>query len=204
MKNDGKNLESALQERRLFVPSPQFVAQAQLKPDELQRLRHDAATDNQAFWADQARRELVWHRPFTRVLDESRAPNYEWFADGKLNVAYNCLDVHLRERGHKTALIFEGEPGDSRRLSYQELHAQVCRAANALRHLGVRSGDRVVIYMPLVPEVIVAMFACARIGAVHSVVFGGFSALSLRERIEDAGARVLADRRRRLSRRQPH
>src|SRR5665213_1676773 len=191
MKNDGKNLESVLQERRLFVPSPQFVAQAQLKADELQRLRHEAATDNQAFWADQARKELIWQRPFTRVLDESRAPNFEWFADGKLNVAYNCLDVHLRERGHKTALIFEGEPGDSRRLSYQELHAQVCRAANALRDLGVQSGDRVVIYMPLVPEAIIAMFACARIGAVHSVVFGGFSALSLRERIEDAGARVL-------------
>ncbi len=145
----------------------------------------------QAFWADQARQELVWHRPFTRVLDESRAPNFEWFADGQLNVAYNCLDVHLRERGHKTALVFEGEPGDSRRLSYQELHAEVCRASNALRALGVRCGDRVVIYMPLVPEIIIAMLACARIGAVHSVVFGGFSALSLRERIEDAGARVL-------------
>jgi acetyl-CoA synthetase len=133
----------------------------------------------------------VWHRPFTRVLDESRAPNFEWFADGQLNVAYNCLDVHLRERGHKTALIFEGEPGDSRRLSYQELHAEVCRASNALKALGVRCGDRIVIYMPLVPEIVIAMFACARIGAVHSVVFGGFSALSLRERIEDAGARVL-------------
>ncbi len=191
MKNVGKNLESVLQERRRFAPNPKFVAQAQLKADELQRLHHDARTDSQAFWADQARRELVWHRPFTKVLDESRAPNFEWFADGKLNVAYNCLDVHLRERGHKTALVFEGEPGDSRRLSYQELHAEVCRASNALRDLGVRSGDRVVIYMPLVPEIIVAMFACARIGAVHSVVFGGFSALSLRERIEDAGARVL-------------
>src|SRR5580698_2818019 len=191
MKNDGKNLNSVLQERRVFVPDPQFVAQAQLKADELQRLRRDAAADPQAFWADQARRELQWHRPFTRVLDESRAPNFEWFADGQLNVAYNCLDVHLQERGHKTALVFEGEPGDSRRLSYRELHAEVCRASNALRGLGVRSGDRVVIYMPLVPEIIIAMFACARIGAVHSVVFGGFSALSLRERIEDAGARVL-------------
>ena len=191
MKNQGKNLDSMLQERRRFLPDPQFVAQAQLSADELQRLHRAAATDPQAFWADQARRELIWHRPFTRVLDESRAPNYEWFADGQLNVAYNCLDVHLRERGHKTALIFEGEPGDSRRLSYRELHAEVCRVANALRGLGVRSGDRVVIYMPLVPEIIIAMFACARIGAVHSVVFGGFSALSLRERIEDAGARVL-------------
>jgi acetyl-CoA synthetase len=191
MKTDGKNIDSVLQERRLFAPDPQFVARAQLKSDELQRLRHAAATDPQAFWADQARKELVWHRPFTRVLDESRAPNFEWFADGQLNVAYNCLDVHLRERGHKTALVFEGEPGDSRRLSYQELHAEVCRASNALKALGVRCGDRVVIYMPLVPEIVIAMFACARIGAVHSVVFGGFSALSLRERIEDAGARVL-------------
>ena len=191
MKNAGKNLNSVLLEQRRFLPDPQFVAQAQLKADDLQRLHRDAAADPQAFWAEQARRELIWHRPFTRVLDESRAPNYEWFADGQLNVAYNCLDVHLRERGHKTALVFEGEPGDSRRLSYQELHAEVCRAGNALRALGVRSGDRVVIYMPLVPEIIIAMFACARIGAVHSVVFGGFSALSLRERIEDAGARVL-------------
>jgi acetyl-CoA synthetase len=191
MKNDGKNLNSVLQERRVFVPDPQFVAQAQLKADELRRMHHDAATDLQGFWAAQARKELSWHRPFTKVLDESRAPNFEWFADGQLNVSYNCLDVHLRERGHKTALVFEGEPGDSRRLSYQELHAEVCRASNALRALGVRSGERVVIYMPLVPEIIIAMFACARIGAVHSVVFGGFSALSLRERIEDAGALVL-------------
>jgi acetyl-CoA synthetase len=186
-----KDLDSTLLEGRRFAPEPQFAARARLKADELQRLRRDAAADPQAFWADHARRELLWHRPFTRVLDESRAPNFEWFADGQLNVAYNCLDVHLRDRGHKTALVFEGEPGDSRRVSYQELHAEVCRAGNALRALGVRSGDRVVIYMPLVPEIIVAMFACARIGAVHSVVFGGFSALSLRERIEDAGARVL-------------
>jgi acetyl-CoA synthetase len=191
MKEEGKNLNSVLQERRLFVPDPQFVAQAQLKADELQRLRQDAARDPRAFWAALARAELIWHRPFTRVLDDSRAPNFEWFSDGQLNVAHNCLDVHLRDRGHKTALVFEGEPGDSRRLSYQELHAQVCRTSNALRALGIRSGDRVVIYMPLVPEIIIAMFACARIGAVHSVVFGGFSALSLRERIEDAGARVL-------------
>ena len=133
----------------------------------------------------------MWHAPFSVTLDESRAPNYRWFSDGHLNVSYNCLDVHLAERGHKTALIFEGEPGDVRRLSYQELHAEVCRLGNALRTRGVRRGDRVVIYMPLVPEAIVAMYACARIGAIHSVVFGGFSALSLKDRIEDAGARVL-------------
>src|SRR5580692_12345164 len=157
MKNDQKNLNSVLQELRRFPPDPQFVAQAQLKADALKRLREEAAADPQAFWAGHARRELVWHRPFTRVLDESRAPNYEWFADGQLNVSYNCLDVHLHERGHKTALIFEGEPGDSRRLSYQELHAESCRAGNALKALGIRSGDRVVIYMPLVPEIIIAM-----------------------------------------------
>ena len=136
-------------------------------------------------------------------LDDSRAPNYRWFTDGQLNVSYNCLDVHLAERGHKTAIIFEGEPGDVRRLTYRELHAEVCRFANALQ--GARAcgrGDRVVIYMPLVPEAIVAMHACARIGAIHSVVFGGFSALSLRDRIEDARREAGDHRRRRLARRQ--
>jgi len=191
MKNNGKDIDSVQQESRRFAPDKAFAERAQVKPEELQRLRADAATDPQAFWADHARRELVWRRPFTQVLDESRAPNFEWFADGQLNVAYNCLDVHLADHGAKTALLFEGETGDSRRLSYHELHADVCRVGNALRSLGVGHGDRVVIYMPLVPEIIIAMLACARIGAVHSVVFGGFSALSLRERIEDAGARVL-------------
>jgi acetyl-CoA synthetase len=143
------------------------------------------------FWSELARRELVWQTPFTQTLDDSDAPNYRWFADGRLNVSYNCLDVHLAERGHQTALIFEGEPGDSRCLSYRELHVEVCRCANALKDQGVRLGDRVVIYMPLVPEIVVAMHACARIGAIHSVVFGGFSATSLKDRIEDAGAKLL-------------
>ena len=130
--------------------------------------------------------ELRWHKPFTITLDESKAPNYRWFVDGELNVSHNCLDVHLEERGHKTALTFVGEPGDVRHVSYRELHADVCRFANALRALGVKQGDRVVIYMPLTVEAIVAMHACARIGAIHSVVFGGFSAMSLKDRIEDA------------------
>ncbi len=125
------------------------------------------------------------------TLDESKAPNYRWFTDGELNVSYNCLDVHLEERGHKTAITFVGEPGDVRHVSYRALHADVCRFANALTSLGVKAGDRVVIYMPLVPEAVVAMHACARIGAIHSVVFGGFSALSLKDRIEDAGAKLL-------------
>ena len=135
-----------------------------------------------------ARSTCIGSKPFTVALDDSKAPNYRWFTDGELNVSWNCLDVHLAERGDKTAIIFEGEPGDTRTLSYRELHAEVCRFANALQSLGVGSGDRVVIYMPMVPEAVIAMQACARIGAIHSVVFGGFSAISLRDRIEDAGA----------------
>ena len=186
-----KNIQSVLQEQRTFAPSPPFSARARVTAAELERLRRRAAEDSEGFWADMAREQLHWHKPFSVTLDDSQAPNYAWFTDGQLNVSYNCLDVHLEDRADKTALIFEGEPGDIQRLSYRELHAQVCRCANALRGMGVRRGDRVVIYMPLVPEIIVAMHACARIGAVHSVVFGGFSALSLRERIRDAGARVL-------------
>jgi len=186
-----RDIKSILLEERVFRPPPAFAERARVKPRDLERLRQKAAADAQGFWADLARSELTWHAPFTVTLDRSRAPNFAWFTDGRLNVSFNCLDVHLSERGHKTAIVFEGEPGDTRRLSYRELHAEVCRLANALRALGVRRGDRVVIYMPLVPEAIVAMHACARIGAVHSVVFGGFSALSLKDRIEDAGARVL-------------
>ncbi|MGB6452179.1 MAG: acetate--CoA ligase [Steroidobacteraceae bacterium] len=186
-----RDLKSVLLEERVFAPAPAFAAKARVKPRDLEEMRRRASADPEAFWADLAREELKWHAPFTVTLDASRAPNFAWFGDGQLNVSVNCLDAHLRERGHETAVIFEGEPGDTRRLSFQELHAEVCRFANALRAQGVRRGDRVVIYMPLVPEALVAMHACARIGAVHSVVFGGFSALSLKERIEDAGARVL-------------
>jgi acetyl-CoA synthetase len=191
MSSPRRHIKSVLLEERLFPPPRAFAAQARLKLDDLRGLRAHAAKDPLGFWADLARRELRWHAPFSVTLDESHAPNYRWFTDGVLNVAYNCLDVHLEERGHKTALIFEGEPGDVRRLSFRELHADVCRLGNALRAQGVARGDRVVIYMPLVPEAIIAMYACARIGAIHSVVFGGFSALSLKDRIEDAGAKVL-------------
>ena len=186
-----RDLKSILLEEREFAPPEPFTARARIGPQDLENMRRRAAADPETFWAELARRELTWHRPFTIALDASKAPNFAWFTDGQLSVSVNCLDVHLAERGHKTALIFEGEPGDTRRLSFRELHAEVCRFANALRAQGVRRGDRIVIYMPLVPEAIVAMHACARIGAVHSVVFGGFSALSLKDRIEDAGARVL-------------
>jgi len=186
-----KNIESVLKEKRRFEPKAEFRARARIKPSDLEALQRHAAQDHVGFWADLARRELNWHRPFTIPFDDHHAPNYRWFIDGDLNVSYNVLDVNLEERGHKTAIIFEGEPGDSRRLSFRELHAEVCRFANALKSLGIHKGDRVVIYMPLVPEIIIAMHACARIGAVHSVVFGGFSALSLKDRIEDAGARLV-------------
>ena len=186
-----QNIESVLVEERSFPPSPEFTGKARLKPDDVAALRREAAADHVKFWARQARAELRWHKPFTVTLDDSQAPNYRWFTDGELNVSYNCLDIHLEERGHKTAVTFVGEPGDVRHVSYRELHADVCRFANALLAQGVKSGDRVVIYMPLTPEAVVAMHACARIGAIHSVVFGGFSALSLRDRIEDAGAVAL-------------
>jgi len=158
---------------------------------DLERLRREAREDPLGYWARLAREHIHWQKPFTRVLDDSAAPNYRWFTDGELNVSVNCLDLHLTERADKTAIIFEGEAGDVRKLTYGQLHAEVSRCANSLRALGIEPGDRVVIYMPLVPEAVVAMQACARIGAVHSVVFGGFSALSLKDRIEDAGARCV-------------
>ena len=186
-----KNIVSVLQEERTFAPAAEFAARARLKPADLERMRREAAEDPVGFWARLARQEITWHTPFTVTLDDSAAPSYRWFTDGRLNVSFNCLDVHLAERGEKTAVIFEGEPGDTRRLSYRELHAEVCRLANALKAQGVHKGDRVAIYMPLVPESIVAMHACNRIGAIHSVVFGGFSAPALKDRIEDTGAKVL-------------
>ena len=186
-----KNIVSVLLEERSFAPPPEFTQQARLKPADVEKLREHAAKDHVGFWAELARKELHWQTPFTVALDDSKAPNYRWFTDGRLNASYNCLDVHLAERGDKTALIFEGEPGDVRRVSYRELHAEVCRFANALKAQGVSSGDRVIIYMPLVPEVVVAMHACNRIGAIHSVVFGGFSAVALKDRIEDTGAKLV-------------
>ncbi|HEX3911975.1 MAG TPA: AMP-binding protein [Steroidobacteraceae bacterium] len=186
-----KDIQSVLQEDRVFPPSDAFARSATLKAAELAGMYEKAASDYVGFWADLANAEIDWKRPFTVPLDDSRAPNYRWFTDGQLNVSHNCLDVHLATRGDKTALIFEGEPGDVRKLSYAELTRDVCGFSNALKAQGVRRGDRVVIYMPLVPEAIIAMLACARIGAVHSVVFGGFSANAVKDRIEDAGAKLV-------------
>ncbi len=185
------NIESTLIEERLFAPSAAFVKQARITPEKLQQLKAEAEADYTGFWANRARQEISWKTPFSEVLDESQAPHFRWFGDGELNISHNCLDRHLETRADKTAIIFEGEQGDTRHISYQELHDEVCRMANALKGLGVCCGDRVVIYMPMTPEAVIAMQACARIGAIHSVVFGGFSAESLKDRIEDAGAKVL-------------
>jgi acetyl-CoA synthetase len=186
-----KDIQSVLQEDRVFPPSAQFRKHATLKGAELEAMYARAAQDYIGFWADLARDEIHWQRPFSVPLDDSQAPNYRWFTDGLLNVSHNCLDVNLAERGAKTAIVFEGEPGDVRKLTYAELHAEVCRFANALKGLGAARGDRIVIYMPLIPEAVIAMQACARIGAVHSVVFGGFSANAVKDRIEDAGAKFV-------------
>ncbi len=187
-----QNIESTLHEKRLFEPAAEFAAKAHIKNrQELEALRREAEGDHEKFWARLARREINWHKPFTHVLDNSKAPHFRWFDDGLLNVSYNCLDRNLKDKAQKTAIIFEGEQGDIRRISYAKLHREVCHFANALKAKSIKKGDRVVIYMPMVPEVVVAMQACARIGAIHSVVFGGFSAQSLKDRIEDAGAKML-------------
>ncbi len=186
-----EDIKSVLQERRLFAPAEKFRKNANLKANMLERMYAKASEDYVGFWADLATQEIEWMRPFTVPLDDSDAPNYRWFVDGQLNVSHNCLDVHLASRGDKVAIVFEGEPGDVRKLTYADLHAEVCRCANALKERGVARGDRVLIYMPLIPEAVIAMQACARIGAVHSVVFGGFSANAVKDRIEDAGAKLV-------------
>jgi acetyl-CoA synthetase len=186
-----KNIQSVLHERRVFPPPAKFVKHAVVQPKDLDAMVARASEDYIGFWSDLAVAEIEWHKPFTVPLDDSDAPNYRWFTDGQLNVSYNCIDVHLATRGDKPAIIFEGEPGDVRVLSYRELQAEVSRFANVLKSQGIVAGDRVVIYMPLIPEAVIAMHACARIGAVHSVVFGGFSANAVKDRIEDAEAKLV-------------
>jgi acetyl-CoA synthetase len=182
------SLENLSREERRFPPSEQFRAQAVARPE----MYAQAAADREAFWADQARELLAWSTDFTQTLDWSGAPFAKWFVGGELNVAYNCTDRHV-EAGHgdRVALHFEGEPGDTRTYTYAELTTAVKRAANALQQLGIGKGDRVAIYLPMIPEAVIAMLACARLGAPHSVVFGGFSAEALHSRIEDAQAKLV-------------
>ncbi len=180
-------LENLLHEERLFEVDPEFAAQANARPG----IHDEAAADFKAFWQKQALERISWFTEPTEVLDDSNPPFYKWFADGELNLSYNCLDRHLADHGDQVAYHWIGEPGDTRTLTYSELHAEVGKFANGLLSLGLEKGDRVAIYMGMVPELPIAMLACARLGLVHSVVFGGFSADALSSRILDADARVV-------------
>jgi len=184
---DSKAIENLLQEDRTFPPPDAFSKTANAQPS----IYDDGEADYLAFWRREALERIDWIHEPTVTLDDSEAPFFKWFSDGTLNLAYNCLDRHLETGGDKVAYYWEGEPGDKRTLTYSDLHSEVCRFSNALLGLGVERGDRVMIYMGMIPELPVAMLACARIGAVHSVVFGGFSSDALADRIEDATAKVV-------------
>ncbi|PYS57562.1 MAG: acetate--CoA ligase [Acidobacteria bacterium] len=181
------NIESLQQEERVFHPPKSFADRAHIKSmAELEALRTEASADPEGFWARFAESELHWFKKWDTVF-KWEAPHAEWFVGGQINISYNCLDRHLPTwRRNKAALIWEGEPGDTRTLTYQQLHSEVCRFANVLKNIGVGKGDRVALYLPLIPELAISMLACARIGATHSVVFGGFSSTALVDRINDA------------------
>ena len=189
--SSGNAITSVLTETRKFPPPAEFTAQANISSDEqYQEMWNRAKDDPAGFWGDTAK-NLDWFQPFDKVL-EGEMPETKWFVGGKLNVSYNCLDRHLTTwRKNKAAIIWEGEPGDTRVLTYQDLHREVCKFANVLKKLGVTSGDRVTIYMPMVPELAIAMLACSRIGAVHSIIFGGFSADAIADRNNDAQTKLM-------------
>jgi acetyl-CoA synthetase len=187
-------IESILKERRVFKPDPKFAKRAHWNAATYARMHKEATRSPERFWARMAKEHVHWFRPWKRVL-EWKAPFARWFIGGQTNLAYNCIDRHLEGpnawRRNKAAILWEGEPGDSRVLTYGDLHREVQKFANVLKGLGIKKGDRVALYMPMIPELAIAMLACARIGAVHSIVFGGFSADSLRDRINDAQAKLL-------------
>jgi len=191
--DSSSNIQSVLQEQRVFHPTAQQASQSLIGSLEAYRQIADKAkADPDSFWGEAARSELEWFEPFHTVLDWSNPPFARWFEGGTTNLSSNCLDRHLNgPKADKTALIWEGEPGDVRSFTYKQLHAEVCKAANALKALGIKKGDLVALYMPMVPEAAIAMLACARIGAPHSVVFGGFSAEALRDRLVDGDAKAV-------------
>ncbi len=194
MSLDKKNsINNILEEKRIFPPSKKFTENSNISTqEELLSLKKQASDNPIQFWESFAKSELDWFEPFQTVLDNENAPFFKWFKEGKLNITYNCLDRHIkRGLGGKTALIWEGEPGDSKKYTYEELLKEVCKAANALKTIGVKKGDLVCIYMPMIPEAMFAMLACARIGAPHSVVFGGFSSEALKDRLIDGNARFV-------------
>ena len=187
------SINNILEENRLFPPSKEFSDKSNIKSfEELQSLKKQSLENPTKFWESFANSEIDWFEPFQTVLDRENAPFFKWFKEGKLNITYNCLDRHIKNGiGNKTALVWEGEPGDNKKYTYQELLKEVCKASNALKSLGIKKGDLVCIYMPMIPEAMVAMLACARIGAPHSVVFGGFSSESLKDRLIDGNARFV-------------
>ncbi|HXU05099.1 MAG TPA: acetate--CoA ligase [Polyangia bacterium] len=188
--NASGTIQSVSREARMFPPSADFKARALINDAAAYEKQYRRSIDDpEGFWAETARAELTWIRDFKKVLDW-KLPYSKWFEDGQFNLSANCLDRHLATRGDKVAIDWEGEPGDSRKLTYRQLHAEVCKFANAMKALGIVAGDRVAIYMPMIPEAAVAMLACTRIGATHTVVFGGFSAEALRDRINDCGAKL--------------
>jgi len=187
-----QTITSVSREHRLFRPSAEFKAQANLGSEAAyKRLYNESVNSPEKFWDRQAKEHLVWRKPYKKVLDW-RAPHAKWFVGGKLNVSENCLDRHLgTARENKAALIFEGEPGDVRTITYKQLHFHVCRLAHIFENMGVGSGDRVALYLPMIPEAVIAMLACARVGAIHTVIFGGFSAESIKDRINDCKAKLV-------------
>jgi len=191
---DKKNsINNILEEKRIFPPSKEFAENSNIKSfEELLSLKKQSLDNPIKFWESFANSEIDWFSPFKTVLDSGNEPFFKWFTEGKLNITYNCLDRHIKNGlGNKNALIWEGEPGDDRKYTYQELLNEVCKAANALKGLGIKKGDLVCVYMPMIPEAMIAMLACARIGAPHSVVFGGFSSESLKDRLIDGNARFV-------------
>lgn len=185
-------MESLSQENRKFNPNPQFVKQAKIAGmDAYKELYQKSIEKPLEFWSDVAN-ELHWFKPWDKVLDESNAPFYQWYTNAKTNISYNCLDRQVEAgKGDKVAFYWEGEPGDKKAFTYKELLDEVCRFSNVLKSLGVKKGDRIALYLPMIPELIFAVLACARIGAVHSVIFAGFSSESIRDRVEDCQARMV-------------
>ena len=188
----GDQIENVLHETRRFPPSAEFTAQANISSEERYQEMWQRAKDKPAeFWGDMAEQNLIWFKKFDKVM-EGEMPETKWFLGGKINASYQCLDRHLTTaRKNKAAIVWEGEPGDTRVLRYQDLHREVCKFANVLKTLGIETGDRVTLYMPMIPELAIAMLACARIGATHSIIFGGFSASAISERNNDAQSKLV-------------
>ena len=186
------SIESINKEDRVFNPSDEIIKNANVSGmKSYDALVNEFKNDYQGAWAELAKELLIWNKPFTKILNDEDAPFYKWFEDGKINASYNCLDRHLKTQPNKTAILFEADDGKVTSITYLDLYEKVCQFANGLKSLGLKIGDRVIIYLPMSIEAVVAMQACARLGLIHSVIFGGFSAKSIQERIEDTKAKLI-------------